>query len=192
MNNKLILFLCLIFCSCATSKIETNIANDFIQEQLLSPRYLSHKNAGIILVKEAGNGINSLNCYEKEYQNKNRLDSRSNIWILDSLGINNLKRTYKNVRGYYWKESDFRNLKFAIMDSETNRQNFKKMYYVDSTEKLILYISKPLIIKNNYAFIAFHSFDYLGSTIEMFTVLMKKVDKKWQAETFCYDNSYME
>lgn len=166
---------------------ENNIVNDFLQIELTSEKYKSMENLEIVLIEEAKNRIANLDAYEYAYKdwhsyNLATPDDNARLgWILDSIQIRELRSTYMNDDEYHWKSSDIKNYKVTIMKHDSLTNIIKSGSYTEKPEKLILYISRPLIINKNNAFISFAS----GSSrfgfgeITHLTLLMKKVNEKW-------------
>jgi len=209
MKNLLYAVLSLILFSCSAKKIESknrivqpqellkttpeilseenNIVNDFLQIELTSDKYKSMENLEIVLIEEAKKEITNLDTYEyayKDWHSYNIATADDNIrlgWILDSIQIRELRNNYKNDNEYHWKSSDIKNYKVTIMKHDSLTNIIKSGSYAEMPEKLILYISRPLIINKNNAFISFAS----GSSrfgfgeITHLTLLMKKVNEKW-------------
>ncbi len=204
-NSKIFIFYFFILLSCSTKKNETvsklqpnsippilynediNIINDFLDIELKTDRYEAYKNIEIILIKEAGNGIESLFVYDYAYKDWHSHGNNATIadndrlgWILDSLQIKDLKRIYNDKQDIEWRSSDIKNYKVTVMKNETLREIIKSGNNFILPEKLILYISKPLIIDNNNALISFSiSNSRYGNVINRYTVLMKAKNKKW-------------
>lgn len=194
---KKIVILCLILCSfsCSTRKIEKQIVNDFIDEQLATTRYKPYTNMEIILIKEAGNGKNALSIYEKSYNERNKSWNTIDNWVIDSLEIATLKRKLNAKKEFFWKKSDFINIHPSIISNEEFMKNsILEYHYSRVTQlKLCLTISKPLIVKKGYAILYYDSgsssYGIMGS-IEHFAVLMKKTKGKWIKNTYYYDGFF--
>ncbi|AWG20891.1 hypothetical protein FFWV33_04710 [Flavobacterium faecale] len=176
---------------------ESNIVNDFLDFELASERYKNYKNYEIILIEEAGNVIENLLVYEYAYKdfhsygNKATADDNERLgWILDTIQIKELKNTYKDKNECHWTSSDIRNFKVTIMKNDTLRNIINTRKYINLPEKLILHVTKPLILNSDTAFISFR-LRLLGvfHSINNYTALMKKVNGKWQIRADYSDGS---
>lgn len=182
---------------------ECIIVNTLLQLQLESDRYKNTRKNEILLIKESINPLVALNAYDYAYKerkssvssrlllNPNSLDDEDG-WVIDSLKIDRLKIKYNNDEVYNWKESDVKNYKISIINSKTFINIIKSGSYINFPEKLVLYVSKPLIINKEYALIFFNSGNsqFGFNTIERFTVLMKKIEGKWVKDIYYYDGTY--
>jgi hypothetical protein len=177
---------------------ESNIVNDFLNRELASETLKYYYNLEIILIEEAGNGIENLVVYEYAYKDfhsdGNKVTAEVNErlgWILDTIQIKNLKNKYIDKKQYHWKSSDIKNFKVNIMKKETFRNIIRSSEYIKLPEKIVIYITKPLMIDNNSALISFRSgSSRLGfTTINNYTALMKKVNKKWLIRANYWDGS---
>lgn len=177
---------------------EKNIVNDFLDIELASERYKNYNNLEIIMIEDAGNGIENLLAYEYAYRdfhsdgNEVTVEDNDRLgWILDSLQIKELKNKYSDKKEYHWKSSDIRNFKVNIMKNDTLRNYLKKDRFIDLSEKLILFIKKPIIIDKNNAFISIATRKgfLFGSGINNYTALMKKTNRKWKTGASYWDGS---
>ncbi|MFV5701487.1 hypothetical protein ACM55F_06405 [Flavobacterium sp. XS2P12] len=169
------------------SEEEGNIVNDFLQVELASDSYKSYKNLEMVLLEEAKNRIWTLDAYELAYKEWHRYniatqdDNERLGWILDSIQIKEFKEKYKYEKEYHWKNTDVKNYNVTIMKNEALRNNTRTGTNIDMPEKLILFITRPIIIDKNNAFISFNSSSgRFGNTINRLTVLMKKTNEKWK------------
>ena len=70
------------------------------------------------------------------------------------------------------------------------RNYLKKDRFLKLSEKLILFIKKPLMINKNNAFISIYSrVGFLGVNLDNYTALMKKTNGKWKTEATYWDGS---
>jgi hypothetical protein len=178
MKNSILLLFVVIFASCTSNKNttqykefqllkqskpindslnreENNIVNDFLDFELASERYKNYKNCEIIVIEEAGDIIENLLVYEYAYKdfhsygNKATAEDNERLgWILDTIQIKELKNTYKDKKESNWTSSDIRNFKVSIMKNDTLRNIINTGKYISLPEKLILHITKPLILNN--------------------------------------------
>lgn len=176
---------------------EKNIVNDFLDIELASERYKNYINLEIIVIEEAGNGFENLRVYEYAYRdfhsdgNESTAEDKERLgWILDTLKIKELKNKCSGKKEYRWKISDIKNHKVSIMKNETFVKIINSGEYTNSPVKLILRITKPLIIDNYNAFISFR-LGVLGlNTINSYTALMKKTNGKWKIGASYWDGSF--
>lgn len=177
---------------------EKNIVNDFLDIELASERYKNYKNLEIIMIEDAGNGIENLLAYEYAYRDFHSADKEATAedserlgWILDSLQIKELKNEYSDKKEYHWKSSDIRNFKVNIMKNDTLRNYLKKDRFINLSEKLILFLKKPIIIDENNAFISIATRKgfLFGSVFNNYTALMKKTNRKWKTGASYWDGS---
>ncbi|MBE0393899.1 hypothetical protein HNQ02_003668 [Flavobacterium sp. 7E] len=177
---------------------EKNIVNDFLDIELASERYKSYNNLEIIMIEDAGNGIENLLAYEYAYRdfhsdgNEATAEDNQRLgWILDSIQIKELKNKYSDKKEYHWKSSDIRNFKVNIMKNDTLRNYLKKDRFIELSEKLVLFIKKPIIIDENNAFISITARKgfLFGSVFNNYTTLMKKTNRKWKTGASYWDGS---
>ena len=178
---------------------EKDIVNDLLQEELTSDRYKGREGQEKVLIEEANSPITPLSAYEyafKDWHNSNRTivneTDVNNRWFLDSLQINEFKNKFKNDKGCHWKSADIIFFKVSIITQQSFADIIKNSSYINMPEKLILIISKPLLIGKNKALISFNSGSSVAgfNTIERFTVLMKKINGKWIKDTDYFDGVY--
>lgn len=175
---------------------ENNIINDFLDFELGSERYKNKVNNEIIVIEDAGNGIENLLAYEYAYRdfhsgNKGTAEDNERLgWILDSLQIKELKNKHSDKKEYHWKSSDIKNFKVSIMKDDTLRNYLKKDRFLELSEKLVLFIKKPLIIDKENAFVSIYSRKgFVGHNINNYTALMKKTNGKWKIGASYWDGS---
>lgn len=170
------------------SQLETNIVNDFLNAELATERYKNYRNLEIVVIEESLKKSQSIEAYEYTYKDWNSfgenglLDDNERLgFILDTLQIKTLKNKYLNEVNYNWKITDFKNYKVSLMKNETLRNIIKSGEYINLPKKLIIYISKPLIVDEKNALISFNiGSSGLGFTsMNHYTALMNKVNSKW-------------
>ena len=95
--------------------------------------------------------------------------------------INKLKSNLAFEKQDYWVLTDFKKLKVNLLKYEKLRKIINSGEYNKLSQRLIIYISKPLIIDDKNALISFEIGNgKLGfNEITHFTVLMKKEGGKW-------------
>lgn len=174
------------------SKNEKNIVNDFLDFELKKDKYKNYNNFKILLIKEAIGKTSSLTIYRYCYEERNlQIRSATNKdWIIDSLEIKNIQDTLEN-KNYLWKTSDITNFKIDTIDVMTINKSTKSYKDYDKYKnKLVIYLSVPLIIKTNNALISYKCSNVVSGyrTIDMFTALLKKTKKgKWEIDSYYYD-----
>jgi hypothetical protein len=177
---------------------EKNILNDFLDYELASERYKYYISKEIIVIEEAGNGIENLLAYDYSYRDFHSFGNKATDedndrlgWVLDTLQIKELKIKYRDKKEYHWKSSDINNYKVSIMKNDTLRNYLKKDRFIELSDKLFLSIKKPLIIDENDAFISIYSrHGFVGHNLTNYTTLMKKVNGKWKIGATYWDGIY--
>lgn len=177
---------------------ESKIINDFIDVELNKERYKNYKDAEIIIIEEALNKRQSVETYiysNNEWISMNKVNRREDIenqYFLDSLLIKKLKIELEKEELYHWKVPDFRNIKVSLLKYEELRTIINTAAYSKFSSRMVIYLSKPLILNENNAFISFEAGDgQLGfHSINHFTVLMRKIDNKWEQSNYYYDGVY--
>jgi hypothetical protein len=180
------------------TEIETNIVNDFLNVELKKDRYKSSKDFEYAIIEEALKKSKAINSYLYSYQewlSMNKIDEIGDVenrFFLDSLQIKKIKVDLEREEAYNWKVSDFKNIKVSLLKYEELRIIINTGTYTSLPKKLIMYLSKPLIIDENNAFISFEIGNgQLGfASITHFTVLMKKVNNKWVIYEYYYDGVF--
>ncbi|MFE3869589.1 hypothetical protein ACFX5E_16120 [Flavobacterium sp. LS2P90] len=180
------------------TEIEDNIINAFIDVELKKDRYKNYKDAEIFVIEEALKKHKSLETYifsKNEWNAMHKIhrgEDRTEIYFLDTLQINKLELELEKEEVYHWKTSDFKNLNVSLLKYEDLVTIIKTAAYSNFSIRLIIYLSKPLIIDENNAFVSFEvGAGQLGfHSINHFTVLMRKVDNKWEQINLYYDGVY--
>jgi hypothetical protein len=173
---------------------EKEIINEFLRIQFSKDKFKSYTSLPVNLIKEELGVMYSLNVYEDCY-NERYLPIQSvtkREWILDSIQIQKLKSLLKKEKQYSWKKDDIYLENLTIIGGQDLQKSIREKTYIEQPRRLIIYISKPLIIDKNNVLISFKSGDSsLGfMTIENFTVLMKKINDKWIFDNYFYGNIY--
>ena len=180
------------------NKEESDIVNALLKLELESERFKNYQNLELVPIEEALDKVTNINAYELAYKNWHSLnkDTPEDIkrlgWILNPLQIKIFQKLCIKDKNYYWKSTDIKTYKVSIMKKETLTKIINSGSYVNGPEKLIIYLSKPLIINKNNAFISFTiGGSSLGFTeISHSTVLMKKINSKWTNTTEYFDWVY--
>lgn len=175
------------------TEIESNIINDFLDIELKDDRYKSYKDYEIVIIEEAYKKSKPLYAYEYAYKDLYKHGKEiKNYWILDSLQIEKMKENIKFENTFHWKTTDFKNIKVGLYKHEELRRIIKSNEYINLPKRLIIYLSRPLIIDNDKALISFDIGNgQLGfNSITHFTVLMNKEKEKWIKGGYYDDGIY--
>jgi hypothetical protein len=178
---------------------EINVTNDFLDAELAAERYKYYRKLGLVLIEDAGNGTRNLLVYEYAYkdwhsfgENGTLQDNERLGWILDTIRVKELKNKYLNVENYNWKISDIKNFNISTIKNKTLINIIKSGEYINLPEKLIIYLTKPLIVDKNNAFISLNiGSSRLGFTsMNHYTALLKKANDKWVISASYDDGVY--
>ncbi len=191
-NNSLIKTESSVLDRSEISATEKNIVNSFLEVELKKERYKTYSDFPISVIKESITKLYSLNIYENCYNGRDLpiKNSTNNAWILNEDQIQKIKETLNIEKSYNWNVSDFTSFNVSIIESSDLIKTIKENAYTDLQKKMILYLSKPLLIGKNNAFISFKLGDSsLGfNTINIFTALLKKnQEEKWEIDSYYYD-----
>ncbi len=191
-NNSLIKTESSVLDRSEISATEKNIVNGFLEVELKKERYRTYSDFPISVIKESITKLYSLNIYENCYNGRDLpiKNSTNNAWILNEDQIQKIKETLNIEKSYNWNVSDFTSFNVSIIESSDLIKTIKENAYTDLQKKMILYLSKPLLIGKNNAFISFKLGDSsLGfNTINIFTALLKKnQEEKWEIDSYYYD-----
>ncbi|POY41085.1 hypothetical protein C3L50_00725 [Flavobacterium alvei] len=178
--------------------VESNIINSFLNVELEKERYKNYKDFEIVVIEEALKKYKSIEAYQyscDEWISMDRINKIGDIenrFFLDTLQIKKIKIKLEKEEVYHWKVSDFKNIGVNLLKYEELRNIINTGAYITLPSKLIIYLSKPLIIDENNAFISFEIGNgQLGfSSINHFTVLMRKVNSKWEQSVFYEDGVF--
>lgn len=178
------------------NKIENSIINDFLDIELKKERYKRYKDYEIVIIEEALKKIKSIDTYlysfdEWNSMNKiNKSEDVKNMYFLDTIQIKKIKNNLKDEEVYHWKVADFKKIKISLFKYEELIKTTNTGEYLK--KKLIIYLSRPLIIDENNAFISFEigNGDLGFSSITHFTVLMRKKENKWVESGFYEDGVF--
>ena len=171
------------------TEIELNVVNDFIDVELKSDRYKKFKNYQYTIIEEALKKSTALYSYEYSYKNYYVLENdNKKYWILDTLQVKKINEEIKNEEVFHWKMTDFKNTKVNLLKFEELRNIINTSAFITLPHRLIIFLSKPLIIDKNNALINFDigNGDFGNYAITHFTALMRKVNNKW------VENGYYE
>ena len=218
MKNLLNLLFCVFMFSCSSQKsntlsntytlnssntsrlaeIEINIIDDFISTELKKDRYKNYKNSELFLIEEALKNRQSIDTYlysknEWASMNKiNKLDDATNRYFLNDFLIKKIKLELEKETIYYWKISDIKNTEVTLLKHEELRNTTNNNAYSNFSNRIIIFLSRPLIIDEDHSFISFEIGDgRLGfQSINHFTVLMRKINNHWKQIDYYYDGVY--
>lgn len=216
MKNLLYLLFCTLLFSCSVQKnitpnnikknytesnltdIESNIINEFLNEELKKESYKNYKDFEIVVIEEALKKYKSIEAYQyshDEWISMDRINKIGNIenrFFLDTLQSKKIKIELEKEEVYHWKVSDFKSIKVCLLKYEELRTIINTGTYISLPNRLIIYLSKPLIIDENNAFISFDVGNgRLGfAAINHFTVLMRRVNNKWIQSNYYEDGVF--
>lgn len=174
------------------TEIEVTIVNDFLEKELIKDRYKPYKDYPICIIKEELGKLYSLKIYEYCYSERNSLvkNSTNKDWILNESQIKKIQKDLTSNENYYWKVSDFKTFNVSIIESSEVRKSIKENTYIKLPKRLLIYLSTPLVIDKENAFISLSLGDSsLGfTTINRFTALLNKNQEgKWEIDSYYYD-----
>ncbi|WP_417943063.1 hypothetical protein [Flavobacterium sp. RS13.1] len=216
MNKKIYLFLSALLFSCSAqknntkidpieipvesslNKVENDIVNDFLAAELKKDRYINYKDFEITIIEEALKKIKAVESYSYSYNERiamnknNKVSKMESIYFLDSLQIKKMELELKDEPIYHWKISDFTKTKVKLLKTEELRKIINSGSYTNPPYRLIIQLSRPLIIDTDKALISFDignsQFGYGG--INHFTALVKKVNNKWEQNGYYFDGVF--
>jgi hypothetical protein len=177
---------------------ESNIINAFVDVELKKERYKNYKYSEIYVIEEALKKHQSLETYifsRNEWNSINKINGSEDLpirYFLDSLQIKKFKLELEKEELYHWKVSDFKNSNVSLLKYEDLRNIINTAAYRNFSSRLIIYLSRPLIIDENNALISCELGDgQLGfHSLNHFTVLMRKVNIKWEQSDYYYDGVF--
>ncbi len=181
------------------SQDEINIVSDFLDAELATDRYKNYRNLEIVVIEESLKKTQAIEAYEYTYKDWNAFGEKGTLeenerlgFILDTLEIKTLKNKHLKDENFYWKITDFKSYKVSIMKNETLRNIINSGEYIKLPEKLILYISRPLMIDENKSLISFNigSSELGYRSMNHYTALMKKINEKWIIKASYDDGVY--
>ena len=170
------------------TETESIIITQFLDTELKKDRYKNYNGHEIYIIEEALKKTKSIDTYLyslEEWKSMNRINKQrdsENIYFLDSLAIKKLRLKLEKEQIYHWKVSDFKSMKVNLYKYEQLRTIINTGAYVNLPKRLIIFLSKPLIIKENKALISFDigNGELGNSAITHFTVLLRKVNDEWK------------
>lgn len=172
------------------TETEREIINDFIDIELKKERYNNYRNFETVIIEEALKKIKPISVYEFNLNHKESWGKFIDNWILDSLQVKQIKRELETEEIYHWKTTDFKNIKANLLKYDELIKTIRTNEY--RTNCIIIYLSRPLLIDKKNALISFEigngNFGFGGIT--HFTVLMRKINKKWKQSHHYEDGVY--
>lgn len=171
---------------------ENTIINEFLDVELKKDRYKNYNGYDFFIIEEALKKMKPLSDYEFNLKYKDSWGKSINNWILDTIQIKDLKIQLEKEEVYHWKVSDFKNIKVDFYKYEQLRTIINTGAYINLPKRLIIFLSRPLIINENNALISFDIGNgTLGnSAITHFTVLMTKENGKWNEKEYYQDGVF--
>lgn len=194
MKTLISLICSILLISCSTSKMEKNVVNELLKNQLIKSPYIK------VVMKEPLQTLVSLEYYEKAYQDKNirlgdmiRIRPESNppfTWPIDSLEIKKLKEKYKkDTISQLWKKNNFHGSKLKLANAR-DIKNFKshlsKRYFGDEG----IAISKPIMTSDKEFVLIFYKTFTLGkysNNPRQKAILMQNKEGSWRIKEI-YDD----
>ena len=159
---------------------EKDIINDFLETELRKERYKRYKNFQYVIIQESLTKRKAIEtyayCYE-EYlfiNRRKKVEDIENRYFLDTLQVKKILVGLENEEIYPWKVTDFKNIKTSIIKREELIKLTNTGSYINSPNRLIFFLSKPLMIDENKAFLSF-DISQVNSHINHFTIFMTKI-----------------
>lgn len=177
---------------------ESNVINDFIDAELKKERYENYKDFEVIVIKEALKKNQCIETYQYSHNEwismdrVNKIGDIENRYFLDDLQVKKIKLNLEKEEIYHWKVQDFNYIKVRLLTHEELRTIINIGAYGNSTRRIIIYLSRPLIIDENNAFVSFEvgNGQFGFNSINHFTVLMRKINNKWEQRYNYYDGVF--
>ena len=178
------------------SATERNIVNEFLESELVSDRYKRYKDHQLVIVMESvlkKKAIESYLYMQGESLESNGLPSKKEdiekIFFLDSLEIKKINSELENETVYNWKVSDFNN-KVSLVSNKKIIEMTNTGEYQNFPQRLIIYISKPLMLDSKKALISFSVISMPFNPISHFSKLMINENNKWVQSASYFDGIY--
>lgn len=174
------------------SEMESCIIDEFLDAELKKDKYKNYRKHEIFIIEEALKKMKPLSDYEFNMKYKDSWGKSIENWILDTIQIKDIKLKLKNEEVYHWKISDFKNKSVNFYKYEELRIIINTGAYTKIPKRLIIFLSKPLVLNKNNALISFDigNGELGNSSITHFTVLMKKANDKWEEKEYFYDGVF--
>ena len=181
------------------SNTEKTIVNNFLDGELKKERYKKYNDFEIVIIEEALKKVKPLDTYLyslDEWNTMNKIkksDDIKNLYFVDTEQLQKLKLELEKENVYHWQESDFKNIKVRLLRYEELRKIINTGSYGPGlTKNLIIFLSRPLIINKDNAFISFDigNGEFGNYAITHFTALMRNVDGIWLEKGYYEDGVY--
>lgn len=174
------------------TETENNIVNDFFDAELKKDRYKNYKGYEIFIIEEAIKKSKPLSAYEFNLKYKQSWGKSIENWLLDTVQIKKIKFEIEKEEVYHWRASDFKSTKVNFYKYEELRTIINTGAYTKLPKRLIIFLSKPLIINESNALISFDigNGELGNSAITHFTVLMEKANEKWEENEYFHDGVF--
>ncbi|WP_293871101.1 hypothetical protein [Flavobacterium sp.] len=172
--------------------IESDITNHFLKTELDKERYKNYNGYDIFIIEEALKKMKPLSDYEFNLKYKDSWGKSIKNWILDTIQVKDLKFKLEKEEVYHWKISDFKIKKVSLYKNEELMTIINTSAYTNLPKRLIIFLSKPLILNDNNALISFDigNGELGNSAITHFTVLMEKVNNNWEEKEYFHDDVF--
>lgn len=180
------------------TETESTIINIFLDTELKKARYKNYNGYEVFIIEEALKSIVSIDSYSyslQEWKIMNRINKLSdsdNIYFLDSLQIEKLRLELEKELLYHWKASNFKNIKMGVYKYEELKMITNTGAFLNLPKRLIIYLSKPLIINKNNVLISFHigNGEIGFNSINHSTILLRRVNDEWKESAHYEDGVF--
>ncbi len=178
------------------SATERSVINEFLESELVSDRYKYYKDYPLVIVMESLPKKKAIESYlytQRELLESKGLPSKKEdiekFFFLDSLEIKKINSELENETIYHWKVSDF-NKKVSIVSDKKIIEMTNTGEYLNFQQRLIIYLSKPLMLGSKKALISFSVSIMPFNPISHFSVLMINENNKWVQSVTYFDGIY--
>lgn len=186
MKIIIVFFLSFIFLSCSAQKVEYDVINDFLDNELL---LIPHDT--VYVIEEPLDNIKLLEIYEQALKEK-KLTNESptkkvwvypelEFWPLTDLEVNKIRNNLsKDITPELWKDKNFKDKSYIIYRKEILRSKEFKIKH--TSNNIILNLSKPIFSDDNtHALFQFYPSSIIGGSAYELSgvVLMKKEYNRW-------------
>lgn len=175
---------------------ERSIVNEFLESELASDRYKYYKDYPLVIVMESLPKKKAMESYlytQRELLELKGLPSKKEdiekFFFLDSFEIKKINSELENETIYHWKVSDFNN-KVGLVSDKKIIEMTNTGEYNNFPQRLIIYLSKPLMLSSKKAFISFSVSIMPFNPISHFSVLMINENNKWVQSVTYFDGIY--
>ncbi len=175
---------------------ERSVVNEFFENELASDRYKYYKDYPLVIIMESLPKKKAIESYlytQRELLESKGLPSKKEdiekFFFLDSLEIKKINHVLENEPIYEWKVSDFNN-KVSLVSDKKIREMTNTGEYLNFPDRLIIYLSKPLMFDSKKALISFSISIIPFNPISHFSALMIKENNKWIQSVTYFDGIY--